>query len=452
MRSVWVGASRGLLLSMLVFPFLGSTSPAEEVKGENFFTLERSIVEALDRNYRIKVKREQINEANSTRDKAKADFFPKFSTSYGYTRYDSGQLTNPVPVIGSPGAFVPPRTVTVEDNYLWRTSVRQPVFTGFSLLSTYRLAELGIDRSEMDLELEKLNLILDVKEAYFNIIRADMAVDVGQKEVEARQSNLEVARNFFEVGIIPINDLLKAEVELANTQQALVKVQNFAQNVRAVFNNRLARPVYLPVEVEDISAYQPVPFNFEESMAKAIVQRPEIKLTDISLLQVDQQIRLARSPYYPQVSVGYDYFKEGDEFNVNGSVVHDADHWQASALLSWTFFEWGKTQAAVRERLSQRKQLQETKASLVQDISLQLTQAGLELSQTEQNIPTTKKAVEQAEENLRVNEERYKAQVTTTTEVLDAQSLVTQARVNYFNALIEHHLAKARLQRAMGEN
>jgi outer membrane protein TolC len=60
--------------------------------------------------------------------------------------------------------------------------------------------------------------------------------------------------------------------------------------------------------------------------------------------------------------------------------------------------------------------------------------------------------VEQAEENLRVTQERYKAQVTTTTEVLDAQALLTRARLNYYVALIDHHLAKARLQRAVGEN
>ena len=74
----------------------------------------------------------------------------------------------------------------------------------------------------------------------------------------------------------------------------------------------------------------------------------------------------------------------------------------------------------------------------------------LEIATAKENIPTTRKAVEQGEENLRVNEERYKAQVTTITEVLDAQTLLTRARVNYFRALYDHNLAKARLQRALG--
>ena len=72
------------------------------------------------------------------------------------------------------------------------------------------------------------------------------------------------------------------------------------------------------------------------------------------------------------------------------------------------------------------------------------------LEVAEKNIPTTQKAVEQAEENLRVNEERYKAQVTTITEVLDAQALLTRARVNYYRSLYDQNLARARLERAIG--
>ena len=84
-------------------------------------------------------------------------------------------------------------------------------------------------------------------------------------------------------------------------------------------------------------------------------------------------------------------------------------------------------------------------------ISFEVKDAIVRLQNAEENIPTTKKGVESGEENLRVNEERYKAQVTTITDVLDAQSLLTRARVNYYSALYNHNLAKARLMRAVGK-
>ena len=80
-----------------------------------------------------------------------------------------------------------------------------------------------------------------------------------------------------------------------------------------------------------------------------------------------------------------------------------------------------------------------------------IKQAMLDLETADKNIAPTRKAVEQAEENLRVSQERYKAQVTTSTEVLDAQTLLNQVRMNYYNALYDHILAKAKLQRAIGE-
>ena len=121
------------------------------------------------------------------------------------------------------------------------------------------------------------------------------------------------------------------------------------------------------------------------------------------------------------------------------------------AILSWTFWEWGKSHYSKRAKESLRKELIETKLALEDNISLEVKTALLDLETAEKNIPTTRKAVEQGEENLRVSEERYKAQVTTITEVLDAQTRLTQARVNYFRALYDYHLAKARLFKAMGE-
>ncbi|MBW1839608.1 MAG: TolC family protein, partial [Deltaproteobacteria bacterium] len=66
------------------------------------------------------------------------------------------------------------------------------------------------------------------------------------------------------------------------------------------------------------------------------------------------------------------------------------------------------------------------------------------------NIFVAETAREQAEENSRLNQERYNEQMATTTDVLDAQTLLTEAQNNYYNALSDYHIAKARLERAVG--
>jgi outer membrane protein TolC len=328
--------------------------------------------------------------------------------------------------------------------------VRQPIFTGFVLSSTYRLAELGVDLSELDVELEKLNLALRVKEAYFNILGADRLVEVARSAVESIEANVNVARNFYEVGMNPINEVLKAEVELGNAKQNLIKSMNAARLSRSAFNTVLVKPITSPVEVEDILTYQPETGGFDAYVTMALERRPEIRTIDVNIEQVDQQKRLARGGYYPQVALGYDYIKEGDTYAVDGSGGRNANSWQVTATATWTFWEWGKTHYSVREQDSAERQLLATRKELEDQIRLQVQEAIFALEEAEMNIPTTKKAVVQGEENLRVNEERYRAQVQTITEVLDAQTLLSQARVNYYQALYDHNLARFRLQRAIG--
>ena len=433
----------GLLLTVIVLPF--TVQAAEELK---VITLDESIREALNNNWSIKAKKENINKSVYVKDQAKASFLPKFSTSYGYTRLSEITKSDPVNI----GAItIPGRELNNQDNYQWKGSITQPIFTGFALSSSYELAKLGINLAELELDLDKLDLGLRVKQAYYDILKADRAVDVAQKAVASLDSHVQVARNFYKVGMIPINDLLKAEVELANSQYNLVKAQNALLLARSAFNIVLSRDIDKPLEVEDILNYKPESGDFETYLNHALKNRPDIKAIDTSLLQMDQEVRLAESKFYPEISLVYDYIKEGEDPDVSGGPFHEANRWQSMAVLSWTFWEWGKTRSAVREKESLKGQIIQNRSALLDQIRLEIKQAVLALSVAEKNIPTTEKAVEQAEENLRVSEERYKAQVTTSTEVLDAQTLLTQARTNFYNALYEHNLAKAKLHRAMGE-
>jgi outer membrane protein len=435
----WVGI-------LLFFALTSSATAAAAQEGMNYFTLEKAISQALEASYKIKARNERIEQATNVMKQARADFLPKLGTAYSYNR-----LSEPA-VRGSTifGNTVVPLVVGTEDNFQWTWFLRQPLFTGFALLSSYRLAELGIDQSQLEMDLEMLDLVLRVKEAYFNILGADKARQVAETTVESLTQTVKVARSFFEVGMIPINDVLKAEVELANAEQSLVSWTNLAQTARSNFNTVLVRQVNAPVEVEDILVYKPEVGDYSVFEKKALQNRPEIKILDVNILQADQQIRLAKSKYYPEISLTYQYISQGDTVAVKGSPFVDANHWEVLAVANWTFWEWGKTYYAGREKESLKRQLLETKADVEDGIRLQVKQAVLDLDSSAKNIPTTQKGVESGEENLRVNAERYKAQVSTITDLLDAQTLLARARLDYYRALYDHNQAKARLERALG--
>jgi len=431
------------VLGLFFFLIQGAlVSPLFAQEEKRVFTLSESIAVALDKNWSLKAKEEGIRQATAVKNQTRTEFLPTLSTTYGYTHNRDIVMTF--------GGIHFPRS---KGTYQWVTSLSVPVFTGFASISSYELAKLGIDQSKVEVDLEKLELALRVKQAYFDILIADKAVEVAEKDVASRKSNEDVARNFYEVGMIPVNDLLQAEVEWAAAQQTLVKLQNSARVARSAFNVILAREVSAPVDVEDILDYKPEIGEFEDYLKQALEQRPEIKAVDIAILQADQQIRLAKSGYFPRVSLAAQYTKAGDTFDVEGSLFHKPNDFMAGATLSWNLSElgWGKTRSSAGEKESLKTELMETKRALEDSINLELKTALLDLETAEKNIPTTRKAVEQGEENLRVSEERYKAQVTTITEVLDAQTRLSQARMSYFGAFYDHNLAKARLLRAIGE-
>ncbi|MCG6878172.1 MAG: TolC family protein [Deltaproteobacteria bacterium] len=437
--SVWVGG--GCAICLLFTLCFSNGTLAKEKK---VYTLEQCVKEALENNWKLRAKKEQIDQAEYVKKQAQADFLPKLSTTYGYKRYGFDQE---VFFNGIPGT---PLKVGTQNNYEWRGTVTQPIFTGFAILSAYRLSELGIDQKELEVQTQKLDLALEAKTAYFSILTADMAVETALKAAEALESHAEEARNFYKVGMIPINDLLESQVNASNAKHDLTSARNEARLARSNFNSILSRPVNAEVEVEEISVHTPEKGNFQEYVEIAFKNRPEMKLIDVNLLQTDQQIRLSKSKFYPEVVFTWDYIKQGDTPSVSGGEFHQASNWEATVGLEWTIWEWGKTYYDVKQQQSVKNEVLKSKMELEEQIQLQIKDAVLDLKTAEENIPITQKAVEQGEENLRVSRERFKAQVSTSTEVLDAQRYLTRARVNHFSALFSYHLAHARLLRATG--
>ncbi len=144
------------------------------------------------------------------------------------------------------------------NTYSWNVRVIQPLFTGFALLSKYEISSLGLDREKLSLELAKLNVAFEVKQAYFNVLLAKRQVEVMEEEVKQLKSHLHDARNFYSQGIIPKNDLLKSEVAYSLAKQKLVRAKSDYSVARSNLNRILNKNILdLSYEIEDVER---VPF------------------------------------------------------------------------------------------------------------------------------------------------------------------------------------------------
>ncbi|OPY07485.1 MAG: Outer membrane protein OprM precursor [Syntrophus sp. PtaB.Bin001] len=292
--------------------------------------------------------------------------------------------------------------------------------------------------------------MLDVETAYLNITKAEKLRDAASQSVDRLVAHREMTRNFYEVGIVPRNDLLSAEVELANGKQALLRAENGVALAKAKFNTLLRRPMDMPVAVEDLLAYKPYDREFNECLRISLEKRTEIKTYNLRAEQAHKAVEIARSEYYPKINFVGNYSRFGDEPSVSGTPYQDQESWYVMTVANWNFWEWGKTKDRVDASLSKERQANDALVNIKDQIALDLKNAWLLLKEAEKQIQVTRKAVVQAEENFRINVERYREQVSTATDVIDAQTLLTKANTDHTQSLSDYQIQLARLKRAMG--
>jgi len=410
-------------------------------------SLKETIERAIEANLSLKQSQEEVKAAEETRKVSITRFLPTFSTSYDYLHRNK-ELTQSLTGLGPGPEFV----VRPEDEYTFVTSFTQPIFRGFELINQYKISDLGLNAAELSEKITRQDVILDAKNAYYSVLKTQKLLEVSEQRVIQIASQKEVAENFFEVGMSPLNDLLQAQATLANARQGLIAAQNNLEIAKSQFNIVLRRPVNSPVAIEDILDYTPLVHDIDFYLSSARDNRLEIKVADLEAEIAEKEVMLARKDYYPSINLTGRYTRIGDQYDVDGGEgISDATSWNIQATAQWDFWEWGRTSFGVKEKLHRLSQAQYRRTQILDNIELEVKTSFLRTKEGEKNIITVEKAIEQAKENFRINQERFKEQVATTTDVLNAQTLLSDTLTNYFNALYDFKISNATLFRAMGQ-
>jgi outer membrane protein TolC len=431
-------------LTAVFFLLLGGGGSAQTAA--DVLSLRESVELALKANLGIKRSQEEINAAEAVRHSSLTRFLPTLGTSYNYIHRNE-ERTQPS-LLGSGRPIV----TSPQDQYTFTTSFTQPIFTGFGLITEYKLSDLGLDRAEVTSKLSRQDVILDAKNAYFSVLKNQKLLEVAQQTVTSINSQKEVSENFYKVGLSPLNDLLQSQVQLANAQQQLTTAQNNLEIAQTKFNTVLRRPVNTPVLLVEELDYGSFQTSLDDCLTEAQKNRLEIQVADLDIEIAGKQVQLTEKDYFPSVNFIGAYARTGDDWQAHGGEgISDSAGWNVQATATWDFWQWGRTGYGRKEKLARLAQSKYKKTEITDNINLEVKQAYLRTREAEQNIVTIEKAVEQAKENLRITEEQYKEQVATQTDVLVAQTLLTQTLTNYYNALYDFKIAKAVLMRAIGQ-
>ncbi|MGD9504137.1 MAG: TolC family protein [Syntrophobacteraceae bacterium] len=407
-------------------------------------TMHAAVVYGLEHNPLIFAAEEQIQAAAQSVNQAEAKFYPKLDTGYSFTELDDQ------PYQTFNGQDIPSSHTELNR---WEVTLTQPLFTGFSLSGNLAAAKIGKDIASYDRDGVRMDCIRDVQHAFLQVLLSNRLLEVARDHIKALEVQRKNAVSQFGQGLTPRNDVLKADVALAEATQnerAAVKDLHLAKSRL----NRLLNIDYsvdLTLEESDWeNAPPPNTLTLEQLFLQAQEQRPELRSAKAAIDAARQRMRVAKSGYFPQISAVGGYYREGEDFLADKNDYTNNYNASVGLKLRWNLFEGGETHAAAKEWVYRRNALERQEEDLVNRVYLQIQDAYEQVGVAKANIETSRTALAQALENERITTVQYREQMVVFSEVLDAQVYVMQSRADYYKALYGHRMAWADLQRAIG--
>ena len=304
----------------------------------------------------------------------------------------------------------------------------------------------SLNSADLTLENTKQTIKYNATSYYYNILQSRNMVDVYNEQVQTLQAHLDNVNSQFRVGTVAKSDVLNSEVRLANAKQSLISAQNSYNVAVSTLNNLIGLPSDTNLVITDQLKYTPYELSLDDCIEYALLHRPDGASYDYAVKTAEAQVDAAKGGYYPTLDAIGLRTDAGQEL----SSMDDSKYWYGGLQIGWNIFDNGQTAASVNSAKANLKAAQSQAAQSKEDIRLDVRQAYLNLKAAEENIQTMSKAVEQAQEDYRIAEVRYRAGIGTNLSAMDARSTLTTALTNYYQALYNYNVYKAALDKAMG--
>lgn len=406
-------------------------------------TLESAWREALANAHRLKASQKNTESSRETLSSARAAYLPSFNVEGGKFWMDrtlGGQVS--VPGLGA-------LPLTLGDQIsAGCASVSVPLFTSGRISNGVAAAKAGWRAAQAEEQREVLDLKITVAEAYLNVLRATCAVRVASSHVTSLASHCENVADMHAHGLVTRNDVLASQVALADARQQAIKADNDLDLARASYNRLLVRPLTQPVIIEDMEPPRP-PGDLSALTQGALQHRPELTAYAERATALRREARSIRASALPTIGATASYNRI--DADIVKQLHADKEFLAVGIVGSWNVFDSGLTIHKARAVDEQAAAMESMRAEAAGLIGLQVRQTWLNIRETLHRLDVTRRAILQAEENLSITLDRYKAGNGTNTEVLDAETLRVRTLGNNDAATYDSIFAALALRRAVGD-
>ncbi len=415
-----------LFLSIILFPGAGRA-----------LTLEEGLKIVADTGRDVKIARSDEDVARSSVSLARAPWLPSVDL-YGnetWLRYQPAALFN--------GQAVP----TAQDKFLtYGVRATQVLYDFGKTSSSVDAAKYGLKAKEIETQRARNRSSLEFIIAYYDLLEAEKLLKVADEEVQRYEAHKSDAEIRYNAGVVTKNEVLEAEVTLADSRQRYLTADNLRSLRASRLNSMLLRPLNDAVQLEEVKKTPSAGITLEQAWAAAEAESPELQVIDAAILAKGESVKAVQAEYLPSF-----FLSGGYEYQENEFMVHQ-DNWSLIAGVNLNLSSGGATTSRVGMGKGELLSLRITRDKLLDAVRLDVKSAYLDLQSSIQKIEVTKTSVASAEENLRLQRLRYQEGVGTAIEVLDAVTLLSTAETNSWRALYGSERAEAGLLYSMGRD
>jgi outer membrane protein len=431
----WIGVPAVCLVATAT---AGSAQAQEQESAPRTMTVEACVGEALRRNPDSLSSDYDVKAAEAGREGARGAFAPRVHADAAFQEWFT-----PFSIQFGPSQF------RVRDPFTWTASASliQPITNLLSIYDQYKVADYGVDVAAIGREATRRDVAYSVVEAYYRVLEAQRLSEVAATSVDQLGAQLKQAQSLLDNGVIGKNDLLRASLALASAKQRAIQARGQTTIARARLATLMGLAADAEVEPVAFKGDPPAPSDVSVQVAesRAVAQRPEIRQLARVIDQADAQVGVANKKLLPNVNV------TGNYTHFDGSAFQQADAAYVGLFASWDVWDWGTTTSGIHEADARLEQARLARKKLEEQVKLDARQAFVGASTASEALTVARAAVSQAEENYRIVSKKFEAAAATSFDVVDAESLLTQARGQVETALYDYLIARAALARAMGE-
>lgn len=425
-----------------------SSPPEEAVNAAGELTLERVIRIALQSNPDMDMAVARIQQSEAILDEAMSVFWPVIGiygeylqgnapSAYLFKTIDQRQLP-PGTDFNNPGWF---------ENYEVGIHGRLNLFNGGRDYLRRRMAETGLQISQMDRDTIKNGLVTSVIHAYYSALAAERYVAISGDSVKTVRKELEMVTVRYEAGGALKSDVLSLKVALAQSEEDLIRARNNHSLSISSLANLLGLDPDTPIQLagNDQAPIQ-VPDLYEKALVTAFARRPELQKTRLQVIQSRMNLDVARSEYLPRLDAQAKTYFDDPDFSFDW----DRRNWTAGIILNWDLFTGFGTKSHVDRAHAVLKEMLGADRKTTLAVQLQLKGTYLKHQEAKARWDVSRASVALSEESLRLVQKQYEGGSATITRYLEAELARNRTRLRAATAFYDREKTAAAIGRAMG--